>query len=129
VHVHGDDSPTQYNLVWEGAIWWQRVCLFWSWEHIFRVWTSVGWVLSLERLVVREMKRFKQKQNDLILENQNPRMIVYFHTWFIVNWEQQYQLWYQLDMQIPYWSVNNKIHHISMQMETFLAKTIQLIQE
>jgi hypothetical protein len=32
-------------------------------------------------------------------------------------------------MQIPYWSVSNKIHHISMQMETVLAKTIQLIQE
>jgi hypothetical protein len=47
---------------------------------------------GLWRLVVREIKRFKQKQNDLILENQNPRMIVYFDAWFIVNWEQQYQL-------------------------------------
>jgi hypothetical protein len=68
------------------------VCLFWSWEHIFRVWTSVGWVWFLERLVAKEIKRFKQKQNDLILENQNPRMIVYFNTWFIANWEQQYEL-------------------------------------
>jgi len=33
----------------------------------------------LEKLVVREIKRCKQKQNDLIFENQNPRMIVYSH--------------------------------------------------
>jgi hypothetical protein len=31
-------------------------------------------------------------------------------------------------MQIPYWSVSNKIYHISMQMETFLVKTIQLFE-